>query len=101
MFRSATVKLTLYYLAIVMVISLAFSIILYRDASNELAGRLLDQSRQWQYAHNMKIKEKYWQDMFKNAYPQKSFIDPDFCVLRFTPKSGRYYSMYKPRDFKV
>jgi len=34
---------------------------------------------------DMSIKEKYWQGMYKNAYPQKSFTDPDFCVLGFTP----------------
>jgi general stress protein 26 len=50
---------------------------------------------------DMSVKEKYWQDKFKNAYPQKSFTDPDFCVLRFIPKSGRYYSWYKPEDFEV
>jgi len=50
---------------------------------------------------DMNIKEKYWQSKFKNAYPQKSFIDPDFCVLRFTLNSGRFYSWYKPEDFEV
>jgi general stress protein 26 len=47
------------------------------------------------------IKEKYWQDKFKDAYPQKSFRDPDFCVLKFVPVSGRFYSLYKPEDFEV
>ena len=50
---------------------------------------------------DMNIKEKYWQSKFKNAYPQKSFVDPDFCVLRFTPNSGRFYSWYKSEDFEV
>ena len=50
---------------------------------------------------DMAIKERYWQDAFKNAYPQKSFTDPDFCVLRFVPMSGRFYSWYKPQDFEV
>lgn len=50
---------------------------------------------------DMGIKEKYWQKKFKNAYPQKSFSDPDFCVLRFIPKSGRFYSWYKPEDFEI
>jgi two-component system sensor histidine kinase CiaH len=50
MFRSATLKLTLYYLAIVMIISLGFSAVLYHDASNELSGRLRDQYRQWHFA---------------------------------------------------
>lgn len=36
MFRSATFKLTMWYLAIVMAISLAFSVVLYHVATNEL-----------------------------------------------------------------
>ena len=47
------------------------------------------------------IKEKYWQNKFKNAYPQTSFVDPDFCVLKFIPKSGRYYSLFKPENFEI
>ena len=50
---------------------------------------------------DMSIKEKYWQDMFKDAYPQKSFTDPDFCVLRFTPVSGRFYANFKLADFML
>jgi len=47
------------------------------------------------------IKEKYWQGVFKNAYPQKSFTDPDFCVLKFTPLSGRFYSDFRLDDFEI
>jgi len=50
---------------------------------------------------DMGIKEKYWQSIFKNAYPQKSFTDPDFCVLRFIPISGRFYADFKIADFEV
>ncbi len=50
---------------------------------------------------DMAVKEKYWEDAFKNAYPQKSFTDPDFCVLKFVPLAGRFYAMYKPQDFEV
>lgn len=50
---------------------------------------------------DMSVKERYWQDKFKNAYPQKSFTDPDFCVLKFIPKSGRYYAMFNPQDFEI
>ena len=50
---------------------------------------------------DLSLKEKYWQDKFKNAYPQKSFTDPDFCLLKFVPKTGRFYSWYKPEDFEV
>ena len=47
------------------------------------------------------VKKKYWQNKFKNAYPEKSYTDPDFCVLRFIPESGRFYSWYKPEDFEI
>lgn len=50
---------------------------------------------------DMGIKEKYWQSKFKNAYPQKSFVDPDFCVLKFIPESGRFYALFKPDDFEI
>ena len=50
---------------------------------------------------DMGIKEKYWQDLYKNAYPQKSFTDPEFCVLRFTPTLGRLYADFTIADFKI
>ncbi len=50
---------------------------------------------------DMAVKEKYWQDKFKNAYPEKSYTDPDFCVLKFVPSSGRFYSFFKPEDFEI
>jgi general stress protein 26 len=50
---------------------------------------------------DMNVKEKYWRGMFKNAYPQKSFTDPDFCVLRFVPLSGRFYANFKVEDFEI
>ena len=50
---------------------------------------------------DMGIKEKYWQSMFKHAYPEKSFTDPDFCVLKFTPKSGRFYANFEIEDFEL
>jgi len=49
----------------------------------------------------MGIKETYWQNVFKNAYPQKSFTDPDFCVLKFTPISGRFYANFTLADFDI
>lgn len=50
---------------------------------------------------DMGIKERYWQSLYKNAYPQKSFTDPDFCVLRFVPASGRFYGDFKIADFEI
>jgi len=50
---------------------------------------------------DMGIKEKYWLEKFKDAYPQKSFTDPDFCVLKFVPSSGRFYANYTIADFEI
>ncbi len=50
---------------------------------------------------DMEIKAKYWQDKFKDAYPEKAYTDPDFCVLRFVPIAGRFYSHYQPVDFEI
>jgi general stress protein 26 len=30
----------------------------------------------------------------------KGVTDPDFCVLRFTAESGRYYSNFKSENFQ-
>ena len=50
---------------------------------------------------DMETKSKYWQNKFKGAYPEKAYTDPDFCLLRFVPISGRFYSWYKINDFEV
>ena len=47
------------------------------------------------------VKAQYWQNKFKNAYPEKSPSDPDFCVLKFVPISGRFYSWFKTEDFEI
>ncbi len=69
MFRSATLKLTLYYLGIVMIISFGFSAILYHDASNELARQLGQQYNRWNFAM------RYLNDNPNQLYPQPA--DPD------------------------
>lgn len=48
-----------------------------------------------------RLKEKYWQSKFKKAYAEKSYTDPDFCLLKFTSNSGRFYSWFKPSDFEI
>jgi len=50
---------------------------------------------------DIKIKEKYWIEKFKDAYAEKSFTDPDFCLLRFVPKQGRLYANYNVDDFDL
>ena len=51
--------------------------------------------------HDLTLKEKYWQNKFRNAYPKKSYTDPDFCLLKFIPEAGRFYSWFKPEDFEI
>jgi len=50
---------------------------------------------------DMATKEKYWIEKFKDAYAEKSFTDPDFCLLRFIPKRGRLYANYNVDDFDL
>jgi len=50
---------------------------------------------------DLTVKKKYWSNKFKDAYPEKSYTDPDFCVLKFVPELGRYYSWYKVDDFEI
>ena len=50
---------------------------------------------------DLAVKERYWQNKFRNAYQKKSYTDPDFCVLKFIPKAGRFYSWFKPEDFEI
>ena len=50
---------------------------------------------------DMSIKEREWLEDFKDAYPQQSFTDPDYCLLRFVPISGRFYADYTIADFEV
>lgn len=46
------------------------------------------------------IKEEIWEHGDTMYYPQ-GVTDPDYCVLKFTAKSGRYYSNFKSEDFNV
>jgi len=50
---------------------------------------------------DIKIKKQYWSEKFKEAYQEKSFTDPDFCVLKFVPNSGRFYANYTIHDFEI
>jgi len=50
---------------------------------------------------DMAVKERYWDWKYKGAYEQGTFTDPDFCVLKFTPISGRFYSNFKLEDFEI
>lgn len=47
-----------------------------------------------------KSKEMIWQDGDTMYYP-KGVTDPDYCVLRFTARKGRFYSKFKSENFEV
>jgi len=50
---------------------------------------------------DLSVKERYWQEKFKAAYEENSFTDPDFCLIKFTPKSGRFYANFTLEDFEI
>ena len=45
-------------------------------------------------------KEMIWQDGDTRYYPG-GVTDPDYCVLKFTAESGRYYSNFSSEDFEL
>lgn len=45
-------------------------------------------------------KAMVWQEGDTQYYPQ-GVTDPDYCVLRFTAVSGRYYSNFRSEEFSV
>ena len=45
-------------------------------------------------------KEMIWRPGDEMYYP-KGVTDPDYCVLRFTAATGRYYANFKSEDFVV
>lgn len=45
-------------------------------------------------------KEMIWYDGDTEYYPQ-GVTDPDYCVLKFTAISGRFYSNYHSEEFTV
>lgn len=45
-------------------------------------------------------KERIWHDG-DEMYYSKGVMDSDYCVLKFTAQSGRFYSNFKSEDFEV
>ena len=45
-------------------------------------------------------KEMIWQEGDTMYYPL-GVTDPDYCVLRFTAESGRFYSNFKSENFEI
>jgi len=46
-------------------------------------------------------KKCVWDDSLKGAYKNGGINDPDFCVLKFTSKSGRYYYWFETESFEI
>lgn len=49
---------------------------------------------------DQKIKDMIWQDG-DTMYYKGGVTDPDYCVLKFTAISVRYYSNFKSQDIKI
>lgn len=47
-----------------------------------------------------KSKEMIWKNG-DEMYYSKGVTDPDYCVLKFTTQSGRYYSNFKSVNFEI
>jgi len=45
-------------------------------------------------------KEMIWQEG-DTMYYSEGVADPDYCVLKFTAQTGRYYSNFKSEDFDI
>lgn len=45
-------------------------------------------------------KQTIWRDGDDIYYPQ-GVTDPDYCVLKFTAQSGRFYSDFKSVNFEI
>ena len=45
-------------------------------------------------------KEMIWQEGDTMYYP-KGVSEPDYCVLRFTAETGRFYSNFKSESFDI
>ena len=45
-------------------------------------------------------KEMIWQDG-DTVYYSDGVTDPDYCVLKFTAQSGRYYANFNSEDFEI
>ena len=45
-------------------------------------------------------KQMIWKEG-DEMYYKEGITDPDYCVLRFTATSGRYYSNFSSQDFEI
>lgn len=49
---------------------------------------------------DQEIKNMIW-EKDDTTYYEKGVTDPDYCVLKFTAKEGRYYHNLKTESFKI
>lgn len=49
---------------------------------------------------DVSAKERIWRDGDTMYYPL-GVADPDYCVLKFTAETGRFYSNFKSENFSV
>ena len=47
---------------------------------------------------DLENKSRIWREGDTLYYPL-GLLDPDYCVLRFTAVSGRFYSKFRSEDF--
>jgi general stress protein 26 len=50
--------------------------------------------------HDEATKQMIWRDGDEMYYPG-GVTDPDYCVLKFTSRTGRYYSNFHSEDFEI
>jgi general stress protein 26 len=51
--------------------------------------------------NDIENKKSIWNDGMKSIYKNGGINDPDYCVLKFTAKNGRYYYWFKTDTFEL
>ena len=52
------------------------------------------------FCYTGSYKDLIWQEGDTMYYP-KGVTDPDYCVLKFTAETDRYYSNFKSETFEI
>ena len=50
--------------------------------------------------NDMEMKKRHWKPSMKMIY-KGGVTDPDYCIMKFTATSGRYYCLYQSEDFSL
>ncbi len=74
------------------------SIYFYRKGLIKYVGLILKGTME--VLTDQEIKNLIWQPG-DTIYYKKGVTDPDYCVLKFTATSGRYYCDLKIKDFEI